>query len=100
MRIRPGLKVNSAVSAAQVVVVRAPAGEVDLRCGGVAMVPADAPVAADGTVAEEGSLLVGKRYADAGGTIELLCVRAGAGTLSLGGEPLELMAARQLPTSD
>jgi hypothetical protein len=44
--------------------------------------------------------LLGKRYTDATGTLEVLCTRAGAGTLTLADKPLELLSARQLPSSD
>ena len=39
MTLRPGLKLHSAVCDAQVVVVRAPADDVVIGCGGAPMVP-------------------------------------------------------------
>jgi hypothetical protein len=100
MELRPGLKLNSAVSTAQVIVVRTPGGDVDVRCGGKPMLAAgDAPPVADATVDGE-PLLVGKRYSDDGGTLELLCTKAGAGGLSVGAEALSVKAAKPLPASD
>ncbi|MEW2353406.1 hypothetical protein [Spirillospora sp. NPDC029432] len=99
MQLRPGLKLNSAVSEAQVVVVRAPAGDVDLRCGGEPMTAAGASGPPRETAGGE-PLLIGKRYADDTGTLELLCTKAGAGGLSVGDRPLAVKAAKALPASD
>lgn len=44
--------------------------------------------------------LPGKRYTDEAETFELLCTKAGKGSLSLAGEPLVLKAAKPLPSSD
>jgi hypothetical protein len=98
MQLRPGIKLNSAVSAAQVIVIRAPAGDVDLRCGGRPMVAADAPQA-DSCGGGE-ALLIGKRYSDESGTLEVLCTKAGDGGLSIGTQPLTVKAAKPLPASD
>jgi hypothetical protein len=91
------MKLFSATSAAQVVVVKAPSGPVDVQCGGRPMVLEDTNTdrAPDG----EG-LLLGKRYVDADGAIELLCSRAGAGPLSCDGVELTLKDAKPLPSSD
>jgi hypothetical protein len=43
---------------------------------------------------------MGKRYTDAAETLELLCVRGGAGTLAVAGEPLQVKASKALPASD
>jgi hypothetical protein len=100
MRLRPGLKLNSAISDAQVIVVRAPAADADLRCGDVPMVEgAPPPRAGDNLPAGEG-LLTGKRYSDADGTIELICTKPGPGLLTLDGRPLSVKAAKPLPASD
>jgi hypothetical protein len=103
IQLRPGLRLRSAACRSEVVVVRG-SGEVDLRCGGVPMVPVDAgasgaappaPVADGG----EGTLL-GKRYAHQPSGVEVLCTKPGAGRLTVGPEPLELKAAKPLPSSD
>ena len=102
MELRPGQKLHSAVSDAQIVVVKAPAEPVDLRCGG-------APMLDDGETVPEGvtldasddeAILIGKRYADEELGIELLCTKAGAGALTVNGEPLHLKGAKPLPSSD
>lgn len=99
MQLRPGLRLNSAVSGAQVIVVRAPEGDVDVRCGGLPMVTGEAPAPADARADGE-PLVIGKRYGDSSGELELLCTKRGAGGLSLGDEPLAIKVAKPLPASD
>jgi hypothetical protein len=101
MLLTPGQKLRSAVCDAQVVVVRAPADEVDLGCGGAPMLDA----AADAGSAElDPSLgdgpLIGKRYADEEAGLELLCTKGGTGALTVGGRAIELKGAKPLPASD
>ena len=101
MELRPGLKLASAVCDAQVVVVRAPAGDVEVGCGGSPMVPDGddaAPATLDGSLGE--GPLLGKRYADEELGLELLCTRAGAGALTANGAVLALKGAKPLPSSD
>jgi hypothetical protein len=47
-----------------------------------------------------GGTQLGKRYVDAAGTFQVLCTKAGGGTLALDGQPLVIQAARPLPASD
>jgi hypothetical protein len=44
--------------------------------------------------------LMGKRYVDAAGTFELLCVKPGKGNLSVDGVALTIRDAKPLPASD
>ncbi|WP_433755629.1 hypothetical protein [Nocardia sp. CA-135398] len=98
MELRPGMRLNSAMSSAEVIVVRAPSGDVDIRCGGRPMV-VGAPPAETGPPSGD-PLLLGKRYCDEDGTVELLCTKPGLGALSLGGVPLTVKVAKPLPASD
>jgi hypothetical protein len=43
---------------------------------------------------------MGKRYTDAAGTLELLCIKPGAGSLSVDGVALQHKDAKPLPASD
>lgn len=102
MVVRPGVKLRSVVCATEVVVVEAPPGDVDIECGGQQMVvAADAPDPAGRPApGADGGTLLGKRYVDATGAIELLCSRAGDGSLAVGGVAAEVKAAKPLPSSD
>ena len=98
--LRPGARLQSTVCATEVIVVKG-SGPAELTCGGAAMVSAGS---ADRTGepsadASRGTLL-GKRYGDTGETVELLCTKAGAGSMALGGVPLDVKAAKPLPASD
>ena len=102
MQLRPGLRLASAVSDTEVVVVRAPAGDVEVGCGGAAMVevgqPAPEGAALDASLGEPAA--IGKRYADEEAGLELLCTKGGEGALTLNGDVLLLKGAKPLPSSD
>jgi hypothetical protein len=96
--MKPGTKLKSAVCDTEVMVIRGTEGVVD--CGGAPMLEqatADKkpinPAFAEGT-------RIGKRYVDAAGKLELLCTKAGKGSLSVGGVALQIKDAKPLPSSD
>ncbi|WP_416969637.1 hypothetical protein [Streptomyces sp. 4F14] len=97
---RPGDQLASTVSTARVIVIRAP-GELTgaIECGGQPLLPA-AQLVSPPTGSGTADVLIGKRYVDAGDTLELLCTASGAGELTYGGEPLTVKAAKALPASD
>ncbi|MBW8482635.1 hypothetical protein [Actinomadura parmotrematis] len=99
---RPGDQLASAVCTTRVVVVRVPAGTApEIACGGSPMVPAPAVRPAPGQDGDAGAAtLIGKRYVDGAGTLELLCTASGAGELTSDGVPLTVKAAKPLPASD
>jgi hypothetical protein len=96
--MKPGTKLKSTVCSTEVMVIRG--SGVVVECGGAPMAderPAELgaikPAFAQGTQ-------IGKRYVDAAGTLELLCVKHGPGSLSVGGVALQLKDAKPLPASD
>jgi hypothetical protein len=97
--MKPGSKLKSAVCDTEVMVIRGSADAV-VDCGGVPMAE-QAPLErrpinpgfAQGT-------RIGKRYVDAEGKIELLCVKAGQGSLAIAGVALQTKDAKPLPSSD
>ncbi len=102
MELKPGSRWRSAVCDTEVIVVRAPSGPVDLRCGGHPVLPQGEEATAGGALDEAHSngTPMGKRYADPESGLELLCTKAGAGSLSLGDTPMALKDAKPLPASD
>jgi hypothetical protein len=103
MKPRVGQTLASTVDATTVIVVRAPENDLEITCGGAAMVDPRGPAvgatgAADPT--QMGGSQLGKRYADDEFGLELLCTKAGEGTLAVNGRPLPLKAAKPLPASD
>jgi hypothetical protein len=109
--LRPGVQLASAVCGTRVVVIRIPGDRVpEIACGGQPMVAAEgaqAP-AASGSGGGSGpgsgggapATLLGKRYVDAGGTVELLCSAAGPGRLTCDGAEMTVKSAKPLPASD
>jgi hypothetical protein len=100
--LKPGLRLKSAVCATEVMVIRAPAGTLQLSCGGVEMLGTGeaAPAEARLQPAQAQGSLIGKRYVDAEERCELLCTKGGEGTLSLDGVALAVKQAKALPSSD
>ena len=102
MELKPGLRLESATCDTQVVVVRAPkeATDVDVRCGGHPM--RDLGTGGDrlALTGEGDATLLGKRYADEELGVEVLCTKAGSGTLAVDGRPLAIKTAKPLPASD
>jgi hypothetical protein len=99
--LKAGTKFKSAVCDTEVIVIRAPAADIELHCGGAAMLPpAAAKNGAAADPAKAGGTAIGKRYVDEGETIELLCTKPGKGSLAVNGQLLGVKQARQLPSSD
>jgi hypothetical protein len=102
-RVAVGQRLSSVTDTTTVIVVRAPGEDVDIRCGGAAMVDTH-----DGSAAEQvppdpefaSGTLLGKRYENAAATIELLCTKGGPSSLAVNGEPLVVKSAKPLPASD
>ncbi|MCW2623072.1 MAG: hypothetical protein JWL64_2674 [Frankiales bacterium] len=100
--LKTGTRLRSQVDETQVVVIRAPAGEVDVLIGGHPVIDAKSepaegltldPALSDGTQ-------LGKRYVREEGDLELLVSKGGQGTLTVDGTPLVLKDAKPLPASD
>jgi len=98
--VTPGSRFQSTVCTTEVIVVKG-SGSIGLTCGGPPMAEAGsgppsgspAPDDADGTQ-------LGKRYTDPAETIEVLCTKAGNGSLAIDGQPLTVKEAKPLPASD
>jgi len=101
MQLKAGTRLRSATDACEVVVVKAPAEAVDLRCGGHPLLPVDAEVTPEGMQEgfDQGTQL-GKRYSDDELGLEVLCTKAGEGSISVGETILEVKGAKPLPASD
>jgi hypothetical protein len=98
-QLKAGTRIQSAVCSTEVMVIQAPAGDVDVRCGGAPMIALGQPKTG-GAVAPGAGTAMGKRYVNAAGTLELLCTKPGPGSLSVGDAPLALKEAKPLPSSD
>ena len=101
MKIRSGERLRSTVCETQVIVVKAPDDDVDVRCGGAAMVPLDSDLRhgePDAGLASGSQL--GKRYANPELGLEVLVTSAGVGSLTVGDARLTMKDTKKLPSSD
>lgn len=96
--MKSGTKLKSAVCDTEVMVIRC--GEGTIECGGAPM--AEAKPADGGAINPDhaAGAMIGKRYVDAVGSFELLCVKSGKGSLAVNGVALEVKSAKPLPASD
>jgi hypothetical protein len=99
VQYRIGTRLYSATSTVEVIVTRVSDADVEIVCHGAPMLESQDGRELDGD-GGPADVPVGKRFADAAGTIELLCVKAGAGPLSVDGEDLAMREAKPLPSSD
>lgn len=103
MKLKAGTRLRSQVDATEVIVVRSPADDVEVACGGQPMIdiaavpePGLAPADDPGDGAQ-----LGKRYTVSGdAAIELLVTKPGKYGLSIDGTPLAIKEAKPLPASD
>ncbi|MEY2566965.1 MAG: hypothetical protein QOE35_1494 [Actinomycetota bacterium] len=100
--LKAGSRWRSAVSATEVIVVKAPSADVQLECGGHPMVSLDQEPPAGVTIDPAFADLtkMGKRFADPESGIEVLATKGGEGTLAVNGVALPLKDAKPLPSSD
>jgi hypothetical protein len=102
MKAPVGARFKSAVCSTEVVVVKSVDNVEELWCGGVVMVPVGGEQPPDLQIVGgfATGTQVGKRYATEDELFEVLCTKAGAGSLSLGQVLLSTKGAKPLPPSD
>ena len=82
--VKVGTRWSDATTGIEVMVVKAPADGAQL----------------DVVAGEAAGTKLGKRYVDASGDTEVLCIKPGDGVLHCGGAPMVLKEAKPLPASD
>jgi hypothetical protein len=102
MDLKPGSRWKSAVCDVELVMIRPPKSAVTLECGGYQVIPHGEAKPEGKAIADDfaGGSQAGKRYADDETGLEVLCTKAGAGTLTIGGRPIGAKEAKKLPASD
>jgi hypothetical protein len=103
VKLKPGTRLRSQVDGTEVIVVRSPADDLGVACGGQPMIDVAAAPEPGLAAAEEpvAGTQLGKRYTIAGdAAIELLVTKPGKYGLSIDGTPLALKEAKPLPASD
>ena len=98
--VKPGLRLKSTICSAEVMIVKG-AGELNLTCGGAPMTgTGEAAGSAVADTEQMGGCQVGKRYVNEDQSLEVLCIKAGEGTLAADAAPLAVKEAKKLPSSD
>ncbi len=99
--LKPGSRWVSAVDDTEVIVVKPGGPGLSLECGGHPMLAAgsEKPGGAGPDGDWAGGTAVGKRFEHDSG-LEVLCTKAGAGTLGVDGQVLPLKESKPLPSSD
>jgi hypothetical protein len=102
LTLKPGTKLFGEGCATEAIVVKCPKTPVDVRIGGAtALTDASKRSAETGVLAgHDRPALMGKRYVDVSGDLELLCIKAGLGAFAIGDTILEVKEAKALPASD
>ena len=98
--LTPGTRLKSTVCTTEIMVITAPAEGIDIMCGGE---PMNSDGQGNGGSAHQehaaGSIL-GKRYTNEEGGLEILCVKGGEGSLWAGGSAMKVKVATKLPKTD
>jgi hypothetical protein len=103
--LKVGARLKSNVCDTEVMVISCSDPSLMITCGGVPVLDATENKSGDNLdAAHADGTLLGKRYVSVSGNsvgkIELLCVKAGKGSLAVNGERLSLKDAKPLPSSD
>lgn len=98
--MKPGTRLISGACDTEVVVVRGGDLGTQVECGGLPMSEGAQATRQQPVPGLDTGTQLGKRYSDPGSGIEILCVKPGQGTLAVAGVPLEVVATKQLPSSD
>lgn len=96
--MKPGTRLRSAADDTEVMVIRCGTGTIE--CGGAPMAETKPSELASLSADFSAGTMMGKRYVDAAGTFELLCVKPGKGSLAVDGVALTVKEAKPLPASD
>ena len=95
-KLSTGQRIKSGACNTEVMVILAPDDDLQLTCGGVNMGNGSGDLDPDFS----GGTTIGKRYVNEDGSLELLCVKAGDGSLAVGGIELKLKESKKLPKTD
>jgi len=100
--LKAGSRLKSVVCNSELMLIVAPSRDVTLTCGGAPVIELGGDAPADATIDPEQKqgTLMGKRYTNEAGDIEILCTKPGEGGLAVDGVALEVKGAKPLPSSD
>ena len=99
---KAGSRLKSAVCNSELMLIVAPDRDLELTCGGVPVIQldGDSPTGATIDPDQKQGTLMGKRYTNDTGDVEILCTKPGEGGLAVDGTTLAVKGAKPLPSSD
>lgn len=98
--LKAGSRLRSQVDSTELIVVRAPVDDLDLRIGGHPAIEISCEPTAGLTAQPGRPALMGKRYTRETGDLELLITKAGTAGLTIGARALHVKESKPLPASD
>ncbi len=99
--LKTGARLKSTVCDGEVMVVSVSGEGTIITCGGAPMVASNADAERVAIDPEQTvGMAIGKRYVTAAGDVELLCIKAGNGSLAANGNLLLRKDTKQLPKTD
>ena len=99
--LKTGARLKSSVCDGEIMVVATPGGDIDITCGGAPMLlPGEEATPAELNPDHAVGIVIGKRYITADEALEVLCVKAGQGSLAVNGELLLQKDTKKLPKTD
>lgn len=99
--LKVGGRLKSDTCNGEVMVVVAPTDEVEITCGGQPMIDSSADSSGAAINPDHAvGIAIGKRYVTEAGDVELLCVKAGEGSLAVNGALMLQKDTKQLPKTD
>jgi hypothetical protein len=99
--LKTGARLKSAVCDGEIMVVTTPGGDIALTCGGAVMIGAGEEAQSAEIDPEHAvGIVIGKRYITEDEGLEVLCVKAGAGSLAVDGNLLLQKDTKKLPKTD
>ena len=99
--LKPGMRLRSQVDNTELIVIRAPDTEMDVRLGSHPVIDIAAEPTHGLKLENRGeAALLGKRYGTPAGDLELLITKADRAALTLGDRPMEIKQSKPLPSSD
>lgn len=101
-KLKAGARLRSSVCSTEVMIISVPEVGVELACGGAPMVLVSESPAGGYSLASDAAsgTKLGKRYVDESAKVEVLCTKAGDGSLAANGLLLKEKEAKKLPSSD
>jgi hypothetical protein len=99
---KAGSRLKSVVCNSELMLIVAPDRDLVLTCGGVAVIElgGESPAGVALDPDQKQGTLMGKRYTNESGDVEILCTKPGEGGLAVDGTALEVKGAKPLPSSD